>query len=404
MRHKLLQRLPILGCAGFIALLFLANLWNVAVERSFPKLRIRSAEPLAGMSAPTPALWTVAAFLAGETQTSVSINLGRASPLFPISVRAKNQWLYSLFGVSGAANILVGREDQLFETVYIDEFCRRGSAPALSRIDAWANRLRVIEDAVETRGMSFIYLITPSKAARYHRYLPASRACPSVSRGASDKLSPFGAALDARRVAHIDGASLMTAQMNNYPIDLFPRGGTHWNLLGAALALRELTHALEAAGKGSPIGRFEFDWREAPQALGTDRDLLDLLNLLAPDAHYPTAIVTGRGKAESCARAPRLLALGGSFLQEIIVVLAQAPCPPDIDYWFYARMESGDHKRIRYRHAPGDVTIGEPMPDDPAELRESLARADVVLLEENEQNISNMRQIGDLLDAARALR
>ena len=43
MKSLTLARLPIFACAGFIGFLFLANLWNFAVERDWPKLRIRSA-------------------------------------------------------------------------------------------------------------------------------------------------------------------------------------------------------------------------------------------------------------------------------------------------------------------------------------------------------------------------
>ena len=114
MTRRIFERLPIFACAGFIGFLFLANLWNYAVERDWPKLRIRSAQPLNGVTSPEPAPWTLSAFLTGETQRAASMNLGRTSPVFPISVRAKNQTMYSLFGVSGAANIAIGRGGQLF--------------------------------------------------------------------------------------------------------------------------------------------------------------------------------------------------------------------------------------------------------------------------------------------------
>jgi hypothetical protein len=403
MNHRLLERLPILGCAGFIAFLFLAIVWNAAVERDWPKLRIRSAQPLAGVTAPRPAPLTLGAFVSGETRKAVSTNLGRSLPVFPISVRAKNQFLYSLFRVSGSSSVVVGQDSQLYESKYIDEFCARGAAPDQARVDAWAETIAGIESALHTQGKGFAYLVSPSKAARYPGFLPAKMNCPALARGAGDKLAPFRAALDARHVAYVDGASLISARMGDYQIDLFPRGGTHWNLLGAALALREVAPALDASGAGAKIGPFDFVWREAPEAQGDDRDLLDLSNLLWPDAHYPTAIIEGAGKGALCARAPRLVMLGGSFLREIIVVAAQAPCPPDIDYWFYMRTDNG-HELVRYHNAPGDVTKGEKVPASARALRDSLDNADAVLLEENESNISTMKQLGDLREAVLAAR
>lgn len=396
MGRQFLQRSPIYGAVGFIAFMFLAVLWNYAVEGDYPKLRIRSAHPLAGVAKAARAPLTVDAFLSGETQKAISINLGRSLPIFPISVRAKNQFLYSLFDVSGAANIVVGKHNQLYEKHYIDEFCGRSGAADVAHIAKWAGDIREIATAIEAQDKKFVYLVSPSKAAQYPQYLPSGLACPALVNGANDKLATFRAALEARHIRYIDGAGLTGAEQRNYPIDLFPRGGTHWNLLGAALSVREMSRALE----DSPLGAFDFDWREAPEALGTDRDLLDLLNLLWPDPHYPTAIIERRGKARNCERTPRMLALGGSFLHEINVVLTQAPCPPQIDYWFYMRAENNtDFELVRFHLPPGDASNGERLPGGVEELGASLARADIVLLEENESNISRTRQIGDLRNA-----
>ncbi|MGZ9410012.1 MAG: alginate O-acetyltransferase AlgX-related protein, partial [Methylocystis sp.] len=156
-----LARLPIFGCAGFIAFLFLANLWNFAVEGDWPKLRIRSAWPLYGVAKPKPASWTFDAFLSGETQKAVSINLGRMSPVFPISVRAKNQLVFSLFGGSAAPGVVIGRNGQLYEQFYIDEFCSRDGAIDSARLGAWSSTLREIQEMAQARGKSFVYLISP---------------------------------------------------------------------------------------------------------------------------------------------------------------------------------------------------------------------------------------------------
>lgn len=403
-RLQVLHRLPVFAAAGVIAFLFFAALWNYAVERDHPKWRLRSAHPLAGVAKPTPTPVSLEAFLSGETQKSFSTNLGRSLPVFPMSVRAKNQLLYSLFDVSGASGVLVGRHQQLFERYYIDEFCKRGAAIDRAVIDQWATRIRESQDAAEAMGKGFVYLLSPSKASQYPQYFPVGLSCPALTKGATDKLAPFRAALEARRIRYVDGPALLDARKGDYPIDLFPRGGTHWNLLGAALATREATQALAAGGQGSPLGLYDFDWRVGMEAEGTDRDLLDLLNLLWPDAHYPVAKIARKGESgsASCERAPRIVALGGSFVREIIVALAQAACPPEIDYWFSMRMENESFDLVRYRTAPGEVGNGERRPASVAELRASLASADVVLLEENEATILSLSQVANLWQALHA--
>lgn len=399
MRKLTLARLPIYGCAGFILFLFLANVWNAAVETDWPKLRIRSASPLAGVARPKPAPWSFDAFLSGETQKVVSSNIGRKSPVFPISVRAKNQLVFSLVGESAAPGVVIGRNGQLYEQIYIDEFCRRGlDAPvAPERVARWAESIRVTQDILEAAGKRFVYLISPSKAARYPQDLPpgacASRAVAAVPQ---DNRANWLAALREKGVRFVDGAALVAARQPEFPLQLFPRGGTHWNNLAAALALREMGRV-----SPSPLGDLAFDWAYAPEPLGTDRDLTDLLNLLWPDLTYPTPVVERAGAPASCEKTPKLVALGGSFLNQILIAATRAPCPPSSNYWFYMRTETLGVELGHYFRAPGETGKGESRPASIDDLARDVREADVVLLEENEANIGLTSQIGDLLSVVK---
>ncbi|TLG74054.1 alginate O-acetyltransferase [Methylocystis sp. B8] len=392
-----LARLPIFGCAGFIAFLFLANLWNFAVEGDWPKLRIRSSWPLYGVAKPKPAPWTLEAFLSGETQKAVSANLGRMSPVFPISVRAKNQLVFSAFGGSAAPGVVIGRNGQLYEQFYIDEFCARDGAFDPSRVSAWSLTLHEIQEIAQARGKSFVFLISPSKAARYPEDLPRSATCFAHATAMPEKLAPYRAALNGAGVRYVDGAALIESEKSKQPLPLFPRGGTHWNSVGGALAMREATRAVP----NSPLGVLEFTSAPASEASGTDRDLLDLMNLLWPDSHYPTAAIGRAGEKGDCAQTPRLLALGGSFLHQVLAAATLAPCPPQIDYWFYMRTEDNGIELGHYRRARGDASNGERLPATSEELDENLAGADFILLEENESSIATTKQVKHLAEALR---
>jgi hypothetical protein len=214
-----------------------------------------------------------------------------------------------------------------------------------------------------------------------------------------EKLAPYRAALDESHVRYVDGPALIDAEKSRQEIALFPRGGSHWNSVGGALAMREVTHATPA----SPVGVLDFTSAPAREAVGTDRDLLDLLNLLWSDASYPTTAIGRAGERGDCARSPRLLALGGSFLHEVLAAATLAPCPPQIDYWFYMRTEDNSVELGHYRRAPGDASNGERLPATTEELDENLAAADFILLEENESSIATTKQVGHLAEALRRL-
>ena len=397
-----LRKGPIFLAAGFIGFLFLSTLWNWAVQSSFPKLRIRSALPLIGVVEPPPAPVTLGDLMSGGLQRAVSANFGRSLPVFNISVRARNQFLYSVFRASGAPGVVIGKTDQLYGLGSIDSFCERSTSPSVEHVNGWASTIRTIQDIVESKGKSFAYLITPSKPARYPEYIPPGVFCPALRAQEPDRVSVFRNALDKHGVRYVDGTAIVEKAKRDYPIGLFARGGVHWNLLAGALAAREITSALSS----SALGQFEFDWSEIQQAQGTDRDLLDLLNLLWPDDHYPTAVIRGRVGVTPCARVPRMLAIGASFLFEVDFAFAQAACAPDIDdYWYYVRPDGNGLLRRRFHIEKGATNTGESMPGGAeTELRQSLERAQVVVLEENETVISNRVEVEDLLRAAKALR
>ena len=388
----ILARLPIFGCAGFVLFLFFAVLWNGAVERDWPMLRIRSAAPLAGLAKPSGAPWTVAQLLSGETQAAVSANVARGLPVFPIAVRARNQIILSVLKRSPTLEVVIGRDDELFEQVYIDEYCVRGATPA-KEIEAWSHDIRAIQDGVTRSGKGFVYLLSPSKAALYPEKLPLN-ACPSVVAARPDKVGPFVEALRMRNVTYVDGVALMARNRRAFPFPLFPRGGSHWGAVGAALALGEIARAAPTR-----MGPFVFDWSGLPRASGDDTDLVGLLNLLRPDLNYPTAAIMRAGAPGDCAQAPRIVAIGTSFLNQIIIDAAQAPCPPQVEQWFHMRQPDGSYALFHYSHPPGDVTRGAARSSEAAALVENLAEAELVILEENERALPHSPQIDQLREA-----
>lgn len=394
MRAITLARSPIFACAGFLLFLFLANIWNFAVERDWPKLRIRSASPLAGVAKPKPATWTREAFLSGQLQRSVSTNIGRLSPVFPISVRAKNQLVFSLLGQSPAPDVLIGERGQLYERPYVDEFCARGAPPDMARIDAWAAAIRQSQDALAQRGKGFIYVITPSKAARYPEDLPLSAPCAARVADMPDKIAPYRRALETHGVRFVDGATLVSQKRADYPVPLFPRGGTHWNALAAGLAFQEMIRVAPWA-----VGDMTFSWTVAPEAVGTDRDLAELLNLLWPDYAYPTPAAVAMTSPGVCPRPPRLVALGGSFVHELLVAATLAACPPEVENWFFMRTEDNGIELGHYHRSPGETGNGERLTAALDILDENLRNADFVLLEENESSVSRAQQVRILTEA-----
>lgn len=398
-RQQFIKRTPIFAAAALVGFYFLTVMWNAAIEFYDPKLRLRSSSPLAGLNTAAPEVeYSVASFISGDLQRKLTTRFSRRLFPFSMSVRLKNQFLYSVFREAGPPDIVVGAGDQLFETVYIDAFCDR-TPLAANEIETWATRIAEIQNALLTRNIRFTYIMSPSKAAYYPEFLPTRLTCRAAPSKDRDDLSPYRAMLDLHGVHYVDGPRLLAERKGEFAqIGLFPRGGTHWNEIGAGLALHELTSLLETKQQGSPIGIYDFKWSRAPAPVREDRDLLDLLNLAAPNDDYPTPRISKQASG-ACGKAPKVVVVGSSFLREINVNLSNSACPPRIEYWFYMRIRPRVYELRRFRSAPGDESNGDVMPVSDSAFKEELRGADMVILEENEREIATTRQIGDTLAA-----
>ena len=68
-------------------------------------------------------------------------------------------------------------------------------------------------------------------------------------------------------------------------------------------------------------------------------------------------------------------------------------------------MQAEGHSELaRFITKPGEIGNGERVPPDPAQLAQSFAEADAIVLEEIALNLSTTRQVGNLLSGAQAAR
>jgi hypothetical protein len=329
------------------------------------------------MTQEAPAPVTLASIMSGEAQTAFSRRLGTSLLMYPAAVRAKNQIEYSLFDVSGAPGIAFGRDRRLYEWAYVDEYCARSGTPDARTLADWADRIRDIQDYAASHGKAFLYVITPSKAAVYPEYLP-DRPCASRLRGTTTKLPAYERVLEERAIHYLDGSRLLTGERAHQAIELFPRGGTHWNALGAGLAAREAVAILKHQQPLLDLANVSTQWTQSRDPQGTDRDLLNMLNLYWPDADYPVPAIkhVERQPGQSC-RPAQIMEVGGSFLEQINAALLQSGCVPRISYWFY-------WDRLHMSFAGNGREFGPPRDED---RLADLAGSEVILLEENEMNI-----------------
>lgn len=381
-----LRNLPALLGAGLLVFCWAHLLWNASIGSLLPRLYLQVIMPAGLMQQALPALsWTNV--LDGAYQRVAAGRVGIFSPIYEKSIRWKNQIYYSLLGASATSTILVGPKRQLVEVPYVQEYCSRSAAAFAAVADREAQRIRAVQDAVETRGQVFVYLLTPSKPAVYPSVIPKDYPCDAPLADREAKLPLWRDALRRAGVRVADAAGAVYAARNSDPLGLFPSGGIHWNQLGAALGAQALVEAVNA--RRPLLTPFTFDVSTSTSPMGTDRDLYDILNLMWRDPHYPVPVLTYHraGPAGPC-RPVRIVEVAGSFAFEVNDVLMQAPCAPEISIWWY-------WDNTHFLFPPG---LARRLPVNAAERTEDLRSAQIVVLEENEEFVPGSEHARKLMD------
>jgi hypothetical protein len=390
-----IPRLPVAIGAILLVIPWFYLGWNTTIGEIFPTARFRTKSTVAGTVKEASDGLSLHAVLTGHYQQSISRAIGRLSPVFKPAVRWKNQIYYSLLGTSGANGVVIGRHHELLATPYLTEYCARDAAAFRTEAASWAASIRTIADRFQAAGLAFVYVVTPSKVAQYPQFIPNDYKCPARATPQADKLSIWDQALASHGVPFVDAAAILSAVRERYSIDMFARGSIHWNHLSAALGSQALITAVNAQHPARALTPFTFAWQVSYAPIGLDRDLLDILNLPFPDAHYPVPLLSYRSdpRGEVCEPA-KITEIGASFLFAINETLEKTACPPAITLWYY-----WDHNHFLY--AGGER---KELPMDEGVRRRSLFDADVVVLEENEAGLPDSQPAEKLINELQTIK
>jgi hypothetical protein len=402
-RRFQLKRLPVILGATILFVPWFFLMWNATVGGLLPRLRFESKHSVVGAQPEELEALSLESVWSGHFQKSASKAVGTLTLVYKPSIRWKSQIYYSLLSTSGSSSIVIGRDGELFDLNYVQEYCGRDTRRLIPQAEEWAAKIAWLQSFYETRGKVFLYVNTPSKPAVYPDYLPAGYKCPAAQTDRLGKLEIYRSILERHHIHYIDAATLTAQTRGRYPIDAFPRGGNHWTVLGASLAAQAITQAVNRQHGSQLLTPFKFSWQISYDPLGWDKDLLDLLNLRWPREHYPVPALTFDSRApHSPCQPARITEVGGSFLFTINAALQEAACPPVISQWFY-----WDGRHFLYSQGPSkEILYFPPEPALPVDVerrnRDLLTDLDVMVFEENDERTpasTHGQQLFDFLAA-----
>ena len=239
--------------------------------------------PLSGVLVQSPKpLLTLGAWWRGELQSQAEDWLDEHIGFRGHAVRTDNQIGLSVFREASSKasdSVVLGRRMMVYGDAYVTAYDGTSDFSD-QRLRKRVRGIRRLQDGLARRGIAFVFLISPSKAAIYPEYLPRGFVRPDGQRPkvAYERMLPM---LRSAGIHVVDSRALLLEEKGRSPHLLFPPGGVHWNRYSCALVLRRAWQAL-----GEQLGRplVEPSWHsvredDAPARKDQETDGADLLNV-----------------------------------------------------------------------------------------------------------------------------
>jgi len=242
-----------------------------------------------------------------EYENYVNNNIKIRNVLIPI----RNQIMYSLFHTSPNSNIVLGKNNSIYEEKYVAVETQLYTTMREENIVSLVEKLQIIKEQLEKKGKYLFVYITPSKANIYPEDMPEKyvKFAPQERKVCNYKM--FINQLDTTDIAYYDSVPTVVEMKKMGDYDVFPKTGTHWSGLTGALCGIELADSMEEQlGINLPEMSISYEMVDTPPA--SEDDIFSTLNLISqPDAQYEKAIYTVEDDDKDDIT---VLVRGGSFL------------------------------------------------------------------------------------------
>ena len=250
--------------------------------------------------------------LAGRYQPQLERYLEDRLGFRPWLIRLRNQISFSLLGVVRSSDLVVGRDEVLFQPGVVSSYVGEdflGDDEIRYRV----RRMRAVERALAQRGIPFLFVMAPNKARFMPEALPLWTKKPQPNHS---NYEGFMREMKASGLPVLDLVRVFSQWKDTCRYPLFPKGGTHWSGYGVVRAADTLFRRIEQVGH---VDLIDFSQR-GPLTVTkdslrvTDSDLSGPLNLLFP--YHPYAMAYARVVFEPQKPGqprPNLLISGDSF-------------------------------------------------------------------------------------------
>ena len=340
--------------------------------------------PLKGVStlAVIPEEVKAESLITGEYQECIEEYLTENFPGRNILIHIRNQILYSLFRTSPNTRVIMTADGVLYEPNYIKYLLKLYKPIKQNDIDGLIQKLTDLKALANQNGKQMYVLITPSKA-RYMK-IPAfyRMMYEYISWKETDNNhTAFLKAVASSDLDVYDSTVFINQLERDYSGPMFYKSGIHWSRVLGNIVYADFLNWLEEKS-GYDFPRFSISWEPVDAPLSPDADLLESLNVFIGDyEQYYKPIVTVKEKGGE--NKPSVFVRGGSFLGQGFNMLTSNGA-----FEHFVDFQNNYYFKDNYSHT---YTISSrPAYDEIEDFQLMLMDKDIIILEVNESNYSNM--------------
>ncbi|MBL7910709.1 MAG: hypothetical protein JNJ41_06630 [Bacteroidia bacterium] len=243
-------------------------------------------------------------------------------------VRLNNQIDFSVFNKIHSQDVVLGKDNYLFEERYINSYCGKDFMGADS-VEHILDQLAFISSEFKKRGKHLIIVFAANKASYYPEFIPEHYH--KINDSTNYKFLSTGIKNKALNAIDFDKWFVENRSRAKYP--LYPKYGTHWSNYGAVLAADSIINYIQAL-TSSDLPNLIYDKIDLKQPIYTDYDIADGMNLLfrlkSFEMAYPKiSTENAEGKTR-----PRVLVISDSFYWDMFYFGISKSFKDD-HFWYY---------------------------------------------------------------------
>lgn len=317
----------------------------------------------------------------GSYQSSLNSWVENNFPGRKALIKLRSQLLFSLGKESPNNNVIIGKDNYLFESGYILTELGISRATEPEYFQNLLNKLERLDQILKENGKELYLFITPSKAHFFRDKIPdLYLKCAQIISEPND-YTQFLEYLQKTDLHYFDSRSYIESlQGEDIGAPTYYPTGTHWSSSYGYRAAKAFSEYISDKGKW-PLAKIEITESPCESPVWPDADLYQSLNLIAAPNHvqYYQNVITVIEEGEH----PNVFVRGGSFLSQSINGLIQAGL-------FGKDVHFENNYYFLDRYSKTKILSAFTSYDEFPEMPGLLAQSDILILEVNENAIQRM--------------